>query len=138
MLGINFTLVLVAVSFVLFVYLLKVLFFDPIGNIKEQRASELSSLAEGAEAKQAQSEKLIAEINQKITAIKDKQAEELEEISQQAHKELSAQYKTAQEELTANSQEQIQSIKNTLGESIDNIETIAQPIAQVIYQKITC
>lgn len=136
MLGINATLIFVAISFIIFVYLLKLVFFDPIGEIKHQRRSELDSLLLGADTKQAESEELIAEINEKITAIQDKQAQELEIISEQAKKELTAQYETAQKELSSKSQEKIKQISETLDNSLNNVQTIAEPVAQVIYQRI--
>jgi F-type H+-transporting ATPase subunit b len=136
MLEINGTIIIFALSFLVFIFLLDKALWQPIGKLKEARSSEIALEIQNAIQVEEKTKVIIAQVNSEINSIKKLEHQAIDQLFKESKlqaeeaegklkEELEAQKRKAYEELIS---------ENTLAESF--IENKSRELAQLILQKI--
>jgi F-type H+-transporting ATPase subunit b len=134
--AIDWTLIVQAVNFLIFMVLINKFLFRPLLKLMEEREGELSGIYSEAEALKKKAESILKEVDEVLEKAKEEAKKLIDSAVKEARQEREKIISMAQEEATA----KIESAKKEIWESFERekekIEAEADKIAEEIVKKI--
>ena len=134
--AIDWTLVVQAVNFLVFMYLINKFLFQPLLRLMEEREGELNGIYSEIEALKAKAEKLLKEVDEVLLKAKEEAKKLIDEAVKEARREREEIIRRAQEEAAA----KVEAAKREIWESFEKekskLEVEAERLAEEIVKKL--
>lgn len=132
----NFTIILVVISFVLFMILLGKIFWEPLSSILEEREQLFLGLKESAEAKSKEASDILSNNEEKVLSLRISQQEELDKLLRDAKDSFRVSEKEALEELNKEFEKQQGKLLSHRKDFTSQSRQQSLDFAQLIYKKV--
>lgn len=136
MLEFNGTIIVFALSFIAFVFLLDKVLWQPIRKIKDSRFGELALEVENALKAEEKTKAIIEQVNSEINLIKDFEHKAIEDLFSQSKFEEEQQEKALKENLEKQKSKAYQDLMAEIVSSQSFIEEKSLELAYLILQKV--
>ncbi len=136
MFEINGTLLIIIISFSLFVLALNYALWEPIRKIKDNRYLSVNEKIKIADQKEKKSKKIKREIEAEIQFFNETQKRQLDEIIERNRVELKAEEMNTQRNLRKFKSNQFEVIKNSKHLCLSNTDTIKKELSSLICSKL--
>lgn len=133
----NFTTVIIFASFLVFMFVMKSLFFEPMLRIHEAREKKMADEQAQAQALRLQLEALNLEYEQALKAARQKGVEVISQLRQQASKTASEAVGKARAESNAEVERQLQELAKWQEETYQQMAGQREALKQVVIAKVT-
>ncbi|MBF2057850.1 MAG: F0F1 ATP synthase subunit B' [Cyanobacterium sp. T60_A2020_053] len=133
---INATLPLMAIQFLLLAVILNALFYKPLGQAIDERASYVQGQLSQAKEKKQQSLALVAQYEQELKEVRKQSQEIIAEAQTEAQKIVSEETQKTQQEVIAERQKASEQIEAERANAMQSLEQQIQALSRQILEKV--
>jgi len=137
MLTFNFTFVIVFLSFLVFMTLMKAVFFDPIAKIRKEREAKLDADKQAAKTAALQLEKLQTEYDESIKQARRQAQDVVNQLRVEAKKSAADTMATAREEARTHLDAKLGELSQWREETYQQLGSERQQLVQIILSKVS-
>jgi len=134
--AIDWTLLVQAVNFLIFMVLINKFLFQPLLKLMEEREKELNGIYSEAEALKAKAEQLLKEVDEILVKAKEEAKKVIDAAVKEAREERERIISQAQKEASAKVEKAKQEIWQTFEAEKSKLEAEAEKLAEEIVRKI--
>jgi len=130
------TLFVQLILFLIFMFVMKKIFFDPYLEIYEEREHTVSSLLEEAQKNNEEVQKILEEVDKLLSAAKSEAQKVVEESKKETNELVASIIKSATEEAEKLIEEEKEKIAKTVEEEKAKLDKYIEELAKEIVEKI--
>jgi F-type H+-transporting ATPase subunit b len=136
MLALNATFIIVFISFVLFMLLMRGVFFEPVAGILAQRSQKLADDREAIESSQVSCAQLTAQYQQSIAGAQRKAQAVLQASRDEARKQVTQLLEDARQQAQRDVEAQLAELKTWQANTMTQLVSEKEGLVQLVIQKI--
>lgn len=137
MLSFNFTAIIVFLSFLVFMFLMKAIFFDPLARIRQEREAKLEADRQAAKAALLQQDKLQLDYEESLKQARRQAQEVVNSLRQQAKKSAADTLANAREEARNELDKRLQDLAQWREETYQQLGNERRQLVEIILGKVS-